>query len=460
MAQVADESGTTTQEKTDTVTPQSAGLNLSLNEAIEVALQGNPSMRQALENLAVAEGQHDLAQTPYRMTIDFDTEAYSRFVGVHEIGGQTVLNTTRSAQEGQPVYDRIGNLDFRSEDHEQIDLSQRITRTFRNAHTLQFETTENLLQDSLRYYDDDPYKNHDFQNAARVSYTIPFNSRERLSIRTDLQNADLSYTQAMNTLNSRREQVIYQVNTAYWNLKYSEADLAIQRDYLAQSRRTYESFQIQKEYGFVSDFDVKQSRVAMRQIEASLLSRETQIQNEYEDFNLLLGLPINFNIDLTDPLEAPKVERSDEEYIDLALSTNLNLKNLRLSLEQSENSLAVTKLGQQPNVDFVTSYQRDDGGDSVGNFLFQVSWPFGDGGATKARVRVSENRIDGQRIEIWDEERSLRLQKYIHLKRFQKLQILGFFEKRHLGNANILLTIAIVLKNLFLSDTRVFLLYI
>jgi outer membrane protein TolC len=267
-----------------------------------------------------------------------------------------------------------------------------------------------LLQDSLRYYDDNPDRNSDFQNSARLSYTIPFNSRARLSIRTDLENAELSYQQALNGFYQQREQVMYQVNARYWGLKLGEAQLQIRRDDLAQKRWTYEYYQIQNEYGFVPDLAVKQSRVSMNSAEAALLQVESSIRSFYEDFNLVLGLPLDYRVELTESLVAPTLERSPEDYVNLVLATNLQLKNMRLALNQTQNSLAVTKLGQQPDVGLTSSHQRDDGGDSFTNFQFQVSWPLGDGGATKARVRASESRIEQQLVDLWDTERSLKQQ--------------------------------------------------
>ncbi len=146
----------------------------------------------------------------------------------------------------------------------------------------------------------------------------------------------------------------------------------------------------------------------MRKIEAGLLAAKSGLEDDYEALNLLLGTPINYRIQLTDPLEVAKGERVAQDYIDLALSTNLNLETIRLSLKQSENSLGITRLGQQPTVELVNSYQRDDGGDNMANFQFQVLWPFGDGGATRARVRASESRIEEQQIRLWEEERALR----------------------------------------------------
>jgi len=383
-------------------------LVLSLEDAVGMALQNNPDLRQTRTSLEAADADFDLSRAPYRPLVDLNHTASARFIGVHEIAGRTVFNPTRSAQEGQAVYDRFGSHDYREDDHQQVDFTQNITRTFHNGHRLQFQTTEHLYQDSLAYYDDDPDKGSDLQSNARLSYTIPFNSREKLRIRRDLENADLAHQQAQYALVTEEERLIYQVNVAYWNLKYREEDLAIQKDYLSQARKTYEYYQIHNEYGFTSDFDVKQSRVAMRKIEAGLLAAKSGLEDDYEALNLLLGTPINYRIQLTDPLEVAKGERVAQDYIDLALSTNLNLETIRLSLKQSENSLGITRLGQQPTVELVNSYQRDDGGDNMANFQFQVLWPFGDGGATRARVRASESRIEEQQIRLWEEERALR----------------------------------------------------
>ncbi|HOE10884.1 MAG TPA: TolC family protein [bacterium] len=385
-------------------------LILTLGDAVSMALQNNPDLRQARTSLEAADAEFDLSRSPYRSLVDLNQTASARFIGVHEIAGRTVFNPTRSAQEGQAVYDRFGSHDYREDDHQQVDFTQNITRTFRNGHRLQFQTTQHLYQDSLAYYDDDPDRSSDFQSNARLSYTVPFNSREKRRIHRDLENADLAHQQSQYALVTEEENLIYRVNIAYWNLKYSEEDLAIQRDYLSQARKTYEFYQIQNEYGFVSDFDVKQSRVAMRKIEAGLLAGEAGVKDDYEALNLLLGTPINYRIQLTDPLEVSKSEKPAQEYIDLALSTNLNLETIRLNLKQNENDLAVTRLGQQPTVELVNSYQRDDGGDNMANFQFQVLWPFGDGGATRARVRASESRLEEQRIRLWEEERALRQQ--------------------------------------------------
>ena len=385
-------------------------ISLSLKAAIDIALEQNPNLRQARNSLEAADANFDLSRSPYRTMIDVGGSANSRYTKFHQIAGSTVLNPTRSAEEGRSVFDFFGRHGTRSQDRQDVSFSQTITKTFRNATRLQFQTSEQLMQDSLAFFDDDTSKSHDLQNSAQVSYTIPFNSRSRLSIRTNLENAELSYEQALNNLYLQREQVIYQVKVSYWNLQLSEAQLQIRRDDLAQRRWTYEYYQIQHEYGFVPELFVKQARVSMRGREASLLDLDATVRSRYENFNLLLGLPVDYRVGLTESLEVPKVDRSPEEYVKLALSTNLQVKNFGLGIDQMENSLAVTKLGRQPNVDLVNSYSRDDGGDSFANFRFQVSWPFGDGGATKARTRASKSRIEEQRIGLWDLERGLRQQ--------------------------------------------------
>ncbi len=394
-------------------------VSLSLMAAIDVALENNPGLLEARQSLDAADANFDLAHSPYRSLVDLGADASARFTGIHEIAGSVVLNPTRSAQEGSPVYDYIGHHGSRHEDHQDVGFNQTISKTFRNATRLQLTTTERLQQDSIRYYDDDEDKGSDLQSAVQLSYVIPLNSRERLRIDTTLDNAGLSYEQALNSLYQQREQVMYSVNTNYWNLKYSEANLAIQEDYLSQAQRTYESFNVKLEYGFASEFQVKQSRVAMRRIESNLVGLRSNLRNDYESFNILLGLPLDYRVELTDEMKVPEITRSKEEYVNLALDTNLQLKNMRLAIEQAENNLRLTRLGQQPDIRLGTSYMRDDGGDSMANVSFNFSWPFGDGGATTARVRASESRLEEQRIRLKDEERRLRQQVLDLLRQIQ-----------------------------------------
>jgi outer membrane protein TolC len=106
----------------------------------------------------------------------------------------------------------------------------------------------------------------------------------------------------------------------------------------------------------------------------------------------------------------------------MVTSSNLSLQNSRLAIEQTKNSLKVARLGQQPNLTFSTSYNRNDEGaeDIVGAFVF--NWPFIDGGATKARVRVLEEQLNRQEIDLWNQERELVQETYQDLRELQLQQ--------------------------------------
>ena len=123
----------------------------------------------------------------------------------------------------------------------------------------------------------------------------------------------------------------------------------------------------------------------------------------------------------------------------MVLAHSVELRNLRLTIEQSENALKLEGMGQNPDISLNSSYSHDDDGSSDTSVFLSFSWPVGDGGLTNARVRAARAALERNRILLWNTERRLIREVYQEIRdiELQTLQIKSFQTNRERASRNL-----------------------
>ncbi len=386
-------------------------LELSLDEAIEIAMQKNPQVRSSGHSLKQSLANLDLTESDYRNQYDLQ----SRF--------SETLRTRKSGFRIDPDRGLVSENFKHTENNELFTIGPVYTRTFRNASNLSISPQFQFEHDSEGAFDQSASNPDGFRSEDRYSidlqYDYPLNSRPREEIRRQIENSKLSAIQSDYDLYLTRRQITEVVINNYWNIKRLFEEVEVQKERLLQSRRVEFIRKTQYKYENASLVDVGEAEVDVQNNEANLISIEGNVRNSIENFNIVLGIPIETQLALTDELKVEPLPLPAEQYVSLVTSTNLELKDLRLSIQQAENNLRVARLGQQPNLTLSTFFNRNDEArqDLGGALVF--SWPFGDGGATKARVRAQEQSLERLRINLWDRERQLIQEVYGDLRDLQ-----------------------------------------
>ncbi|MBD3266783.1 hypothetical protein GF373_08950, partial [bacterium] len=81
-------------------------------------------------------------------------------------------------------------------------------------------------------------------------------------------------------------------------------------------------------------------------------------------------------------------------------------------------------------------FRNDEGQENLGAALI-FSWPFGDGGATTARVQSLRKQLEQQEINLWNTERSLIREAYDDLRNLQLLAKQIEIQKQNVDKAYI-----------------------
>jgi len=395
--------------------PKGKMLTLTLDEAIQIAMEQNPNVRISKSQVRQGFANLDLVNSSYNTTVDISARAQERLRRL----------TGGSGFRIDPDQGLIQETTTQRENGELFTFGPVLSRTFRNGSTLEIAPTIEYEHRSDASFD--AGQNGDGQNEEDrynigASFNIPLNSRPREQINTDIENARLGLVSDDYSLTIQKSQIEQQVINLYWNLKQLEEQIDIQNERILQARRVEFIIQTQFEFENASEVQVGQAQIDVLNNEADMINLEGQLRNAQEQFNIVLGTPVETQLDLSEELRVKPLPISASEYVEMVSRTNLTLKNLRLSIQQSENNLRVARLGQQPSLSLNTSYSRTDEGveDILGAFVF--NWPMFDGGATRARVRALEEQIEQQRINLWNQERSLVQDTYSDLRELQLQQ--------------------------------------
>lgn len=395
--------------------PQGEKMVLRLQDAIEIAMKKNPNMQIARHGVLGSLADLDSTESAWRSKYSLDSSL-----------DNSLRRRTSGSFRLDPIKGLIEDAKREYENDSLFKIGPRYTHTFKNGSQLDIEPSF-----AYEWYSDGSFdrgvlnpegNKYEDRYSLGLSYNLPLNSRPREQIRTQLENAKLSTIQSDYDLFSQGKTTEESVINRYWNIKQLQERVVIQKERLLQSRRV--AFIIETQYQFENESRQKvgEAQTDVLNNEADLIDLEGTLRNAMEGFNIFLGIPIETDLDLTDTLEVTPLPMTGTDYVAQVTSTNLNLKSQRLSIRRTENSLRVTRLGQQPDVILSTfANGEDEGSQNLGAGL-TFSWPFGDGGATRARVRVLQENLEQAKIRLWDSERQLVQNTYSDLRELQLQQ--------------------------------------
>ncbi len=387
-------------------------VDLTLEEAIQVAKKQNPNLRVARSGLEGSFYDLDLTESAYRTLVDLNAIAEENLT-------QRAGGTTRFDPELGVIRD-VGRI---SENDEFVNVGTGVRKTFRNGVSVNLNPSFDYVRDTERAFDIPPGSpvgnRDDFRSRINADITFPLNSRPRLQIDTDIENAELDVVRSDYNLFILQEQVQQQVIDTYWNIKQTQEALDITRERWLQAKQIEFVLRVQYENEREALVNVQQAEVDTLNQEATFIQQEGALLSNIEQFNILLGTPVDTQLQLTNELAVEPLPMSSEEYIGLITSTNLEIKDLQLGIQQLENNLRVTRLGQQPELSLSSSFFRDDEGAQTATIGLIFNWPIIDGGATKARVRALQETLEQQRINLWNLERQLVQEAFEDLRELQ-----------------------------------------
>lgn len=262
------------------------------------------------------------------------------------------------------------NQNLRNASYSFLDASDVVT-TKQNDYTLQLTQSipvggsfsvslYNYINDTNRGY---PTINPRYGTTLRLDYSQPllkdFGFKiGRKEIIISKYNSEISEENFQKIL----EDIIYNVEVAYWNLVYSKENLKVRQQSLKLAQELLEKNKAEIEAGTLPPIELltAQSEVSIR--EADILEAESLIKNNEDQLKTIINLLVEFgnvkNIRIV-PIDSPTLEKREinyEEALNIAFQKRPDIKAMKIDLKNKEFNLSFSRNQLLPDLRFNLSY--------------------------------------------------------------------------------------------------------
>jgi outer membrane protein len=249
------------------------------------------------------------------------------------------------------------------------------------------DTTENSQDSSIS-------GESDFNdNGYRLSITQPIFRYDSWVQQTQ---ADLRIQQSETDLSATQQEVMLKAAQRYFDLLSAQADLEFAQSEKTAIAKQLEQAQKRFEVGLIAITDVHEAQAAYDLATASEITARNLLANAAEALTEITGSTHTRLAKLGPelPLHRPDPD-SMEEWTDIALRQNLQLRALTLATKIVREDIRLQRAGHYPTLDIVAAHNNADRGGDFGretttdSIALQLNVPLYKGGRTTAQVEES-----------------------------------------------------------------------
>ena len=378
---------------------------LTIEQALEIAEENNPSMKSA--KLSLQRTQFNLEASRASLKPQFS-------LNVNPINYSQSRNFDQTRSEWYTSKNLSLSGTFQSEmTFLPTDATLRLTNTLGHQNS---ESTRSSASN----------KNKAFTNDLSLRLTQPIFTYNRTKMEMkrlefDHENSGISY--ALSRLRTEQS-ITRQFYTVYLNKSSLEINLAE----LENVKKNYAIVKAKVDAEASPEEELAQAEVNLANANSSVLQSKVTLQNSIENLNQLLGLPLSEDIDVDVTVEAKAILIDEEKAIHYGLSSRMELRQREISMAEADLQMMTVKAQNEfrgdislslgisgDNENFANIYEKPTNSPRV-SISFNV--PIFDWGMKKARVNAQktaqtiarlnyENEIVGIELDIRQSIRSL-----------------------------------------------------
>ena len=324
------------EPSTASITSQEKAISLSLEECIRKTIENNLSWAVQVLNPQLADISIAQAKEKFMPQLSFS----------------------------------FNRRDTNSASYSWLDAADKVTTFFSEYSTqiTQQLPTGGNFSISLNTYKNDSNRNFQTINP-RYGSTLQFNFTQPLlrnfgfnishhQILLAKNNKEISDYNLIKTL----QDLIYQVEEAYWNLVYSIENLKVREQSLKLAQELLEKNRRSVEIGTMAPMDVLTAEADVATREADILAAQAQVKNNEDRLKTILNLVAenhDFEWARIIPKDSPTFKKRDinlEEALAIALENRPDLKAIQIDLKNKQLTLNYTKNQLLPDLNLTASY--------------------------------------------------------------------------------------------------------
>lgn len=330
--------------------PEVPPQELSLDQAIRVALANSQVVRVLAGGTAVSSGQTIYDPAISNTQIDQARAAFDPVVVVN--------NAFSRSEVPQAVFDATSPVaaSITGTRIDNYDLGVGVSKRNVTGGTLNLDFDENVA----RFHPGPAPLNPQGRSALTLSYTQPLLQGAGVDVNVApiiiaRINTERSYFQLKDAV----QELVRGVIEAYWAVVFARTDVWARRQQVEQGEFAYVLAEARKRQGLGTAGAEAQAKVALTNFKAALIGSEANLLQREAALRNILGLPPTEPVRLT-PITAPtptRVEPQWPEIIRLAEERRPDLIELKLIIEADQQSLLVARNQALPRVDATALYR-------------------------------------------------------------------------------------------------------
>jgi outer membrane protein len=380
-------------------TPASAQRALTLQNAIDIALEKSYDMKSLLLSETQAQQGLIAAKNSFKtnVTMNIDSPSWTESVSAVQV------------PNGLPVYNSKGSLVYRGRfnitqplpTNGNITLSSQFTRTQESTYLV---TTENTL------------RRLDFLSSLTLRLTQPLFTINRIQL--DLKNAELNYETAERSKVRRQLDIVYNVTQSFFDLYSADRNLEMTAEDVDQQTKTTAEAKQKFDSGLIAEVQYLQMEVDLAEANDRLVSAQAALKRQNDAFNQLIGLEAADSVTVQSGFDYTHFDIDLDKAIQEGLKNRSEIREGEISIEQLKITVRETAAQTAIQGNLIASYDVTGVSDSALPFdsnvndLFDSSWrdlerrpgnrsigfslsiPVWDWGVNAARVQSAEARLE------------------------------------------------------------------
>lgn len=293
---------------------------LSLDDAIDIALEQGYDMKTNRLSLIQAEQSRLAAKYRFRTNVDMSFNLPSWTENVREV----------QVPNGLPVYNSLGTYRYQGtlNINQPLPTDGRITlrsRMYQSKESNYFAETKNTL------------KRMDFLSSFSVNLTQPLFSFN--NIKANLKRAELNYERSSLTLRRNRLDVVYTVTNSFYDLYRATRSRDIAQETLNQQQMQYDTAKSKFDAGLIPEVEALRLEVELATARSQFYEAEATLERQKEAFKTVIGVELSDDIGVQTEISYGRVEVDTEEAIRIGLTNRTELREQEIAIELSKLNL-------------------------------------------------------------------------------------------------------------------------
>ncbi|MBU1356365.1 MAG: TolC family protein, partial [Candidatus Edwardsbacteria bacterium] len=220
------------------------------------------------------------------------------------------------------------------------------------------------------------------------------------------QISRLNHQRAEESYDSARAGVIYTVKQAYYGLLLAQSAYDVTREAVSSIEKHVTRVQALYQKGMVSRYDLLRAEVQLSNMQPQLIRMQNAVELSRQSFNMVLNQELSAPVILSDSMNYHPVEVDSALLVKQALHARPEYKSILIRQRMVEKAKLISYASYQPTVALFADYSYSKGSGFSGSDEWQknwdvgvsASWPLFDGGSGLGKIK--EAKANAQQLSV------------------------------------------------------------